>query len=121
MCYSSKAWRPEFNAEKGEGAEGYQHELDAAGGDFCVVKDGGPEMVESHPDRTLVLMWPDYQGAGTFGLQCLENFSGDYLVLVGEWQGRTYGGYREGLKDHGQSFSSEFQSAVSLNRSQKLS
>lgn len=69
------------------------------------VSEGGPEQVTTalspscmryrvcnpspqvtdHPGRTLVLMWPDYAGCGTYGLSCLEKYSGDRLILVGEW------------------------------------
>ena len=34
----------------------------------------------------LVLMRPDYAGHGSFGLKCLEEYEGEYLVLVGEWE-----------------------------------
>ena len=30
-------------------------------------------------------------------------------MLVGEWQGRTFGRYTPGLSDHGQSFAQDFQ------------
>ena len=72
VCYSSKAWNPVFNAERGEGDGGYAVELLEGGEDFCEVLDGGPEKVDEHADRTLVLMWPDYRGLGTFGTECLE-------------------------------------------------
>ena len=51
---------PKFNAaaEAGEAPE-----------PFCDTLCGGPEVVKKHPERTLVLMWPDYLGLGTFGLE----------------------------------------------------
>lgn len=113
-CYSSMVWRSKFNSAWGEHSQGYTDELNDAGDDFFDVKDGGPEALDDHPDRTLVLMWPDYQGSGTFGVECLQRYAGDYLILVGEWVGRTFGAYREGLPNHGQSFSCDFQAAVSL-------
>ena len=79
---------------------------------FGEIQLGGPEVIREHANRVLVLMWPDYRGQGSFGLKCLEEYEGDTLVLVGEWQGRTFGRYTAGLHDHGQSFSREFQSAV---------
>ena len=72
-----------------------------------IVVEGGPEAVRAHAGRTLMLMWPDYMGFGSYGLSCLEGYGGDTLVLIGEWRGRT-------LCDStaGQSFSEEFQAAV---------
>jgi hypothetical protein len=40
------------------------------------------------------------------------SYTGEHLILVGEWMGRTYGGYCEGLPQSGQSFSEEFQKEV---------
>jgi len=53
-------------------------------------------------------MWPDYQGAGTFGVECLKMYTGKTLVLAGEWSGRTFGL----VQPWGQSFSKEFQDIV---------
>ena len=77
----------------------------------CVV-EGGPEEAARHPDRTLVLMWPDYHGHGSYGLACLRQYAGARLALVGEWRGRTFGAYTAGIPETGQSFSAEFQAAV---------
>ena len=63
-------------------------------------------------DRTLVLMWPDYHGHGSYGLACLRQYAGARLALVGEWRGRTFGAYTAGIPETGQSFSAEFQTAV---------
>lgn len=51
------------------------------------VQEGGPAEVAKHPGRTLVLMWPDYQGRGSYGLECLAGYAGETLVLAGEWRG----------------------------------
>merc|ERR1712187_216489 len=60
------------------------------------------------PERTLVLMWPDHQGRGSFGSTCLRHYAGAKLLLVGEWLGSTCG-----LLNHwGQSFSQDFVLAV---------
>ena len=75
------------------------------------VQEGGPEVLAQHPERTLVLMWPDYQGRGSYGLECLSGYAGEALILVGEWRGRTYGGSL-GLCEGGQSFSADFQRTV---------
>ena len=71
---------------------------------------GGLETV--HQDRTLLLMWPDYMGFGTYGLQCLQQYKGQKLILIGEWKDSTFGSYAKGISEHGQSFSLEFQQKV---------
>ena len=79
------------------------------------VVEGGPERAAAHPERTLVLMWPDYEGRGGYGLACIEAYiraGGERLVLVGEWRGATFGACTDGIGDHGQSFSAEVQAAV---------
>ena len=70
------------------------------------VQEGGPEKVSEHSDRSLLLVWPDYNGTGSYGMRCLESYKGSTLLLVGEWKGRAMTG------PHGQSFSMEFQEAV---------
>merc|ERR1712179_747194 len=35
----------------------------------ALVRTGGPEELANHPERALLLMWPDYQGVGNFGLE----------------------------------------------------
>lgn len=81
---------------------------------FCEVLEGrGPQAVQEHQaGRTLVLMWPDYLGLGTYGLECLEAYEGKELILVGEWRTSTFGSYAPGISHHGQSFSVEFQQKV---------
>ena len=81
---------------------------------FCEVLEGrGPQAVQEHQaGRTLVLMWPDYLGLGTYGLECLEAYEGKELILVGEWRTSTFGSYAPGISRHGQSFSVEFQQKV---------
>eukprot|EP00931_Biecheleriopsis_adriatica_P052003 TRINITY_DN30202_c0_g1_i2.p1 TRINITY_DN30202_c0_g1~~TRINITY_DN30202_c0_g1_i2.p1 ORF type:complete len:393 (+),score=58.09 TRINITY_DN30202_c0_g1_i2:113-1291(+) len=74
----------------------------------ALVRTGGPEVLIEHAERSLLLMWPDYQGVGSFGLECLRNYAGKTLVLVGEWQNQTFGLVRP----WGQSFSKEFQEVV---------
>lgn len=108
-CFNSGEWRDDLSTmPQGEHLQcGVGHEAR-----FGEVLAGGPEQIALHPDRALVLMWPDYLGQGAFGLECLEAFEGETLLLVGEWQGRTYGGYMPGLGQHGQSFSQEFQAEV---------
>jgi hypothetical protein len=49
----------------------------------------------------------------TAGRACLQGYSGDTLILVGEWEGSTFGELRPGMGgEHGQSFSPEFQQEV---------
>lgn len=69
-------------------------------------------MISQYPDRTLVLMWPDYMGYGTYGLDCLHHYKGDKLILIGEWRTSTLGQYTSGISNHGQSFSLDFQLKV---------
>lgn len=109
-CFNSSAWVSDYNdQESGEMGQCGLTEKET----FCEVLEGGVEVIQQHPDRTLILMWPDYYGRGSFGLKCLEAYEGDYLVIVGEWQGRTFGSYSAGLQEHGQSFSKCFQEEVS--------
>jgi len=77
-----------------------------------VTQEGGPEQAAAHANRTLVLMWPDYHGHGSYGLSCLTQYTGERLALVGEWRGRTFGAYTQGIPETGQSFSAEMQAAV---------
>jgi len=73
-----------------------------------IIRTGGPEELVQHPERTLLLMWPDYQGMGGFGLECLQMYTGTTLVLAGEWQDNTFGL----VQPWGQSFSKDFQEVV---------
>jgi len=108
-CFNSSAWVSEFNEkESGELGQCGLSESET----FGEVLAGGAEVIGQHHGRTLILMWPDYFGRGGFGLKCLEAYEGEYLVLVGEWQGRTFGSYSDGLEAHGQSFALEFQHEV---------
>lgn len=77
--------------------------------------DGGPEAVAERENagRTLVLMWPDYAGRGSYGAACLRRYGGEVLVLVGEWADSTHGAaLATDLPPHGQSFSRELQREV---------
>lgn len=62
--------------------------------------------------RALVVCWPDARGAGLSGLETIRAFGGAVLATLGEWRGRTYGAYADGLGEHGQSFSAECQRHV---------
>jgi hypothetical protein len=106
-------WSDEYAPAVGEGAPTAAAAGEALMGErhACVV-EGGPEEAARHPDRTLVLMWPDYHGHGSYGLACLRQYAGARLALVGEWRGRTFGAYTAGIPETGQSFSAEFQAAV---------
>ncbi|KAL1515957.1 hypothetical protein AB1Y20_002570 [Prymnesium parvum] len=68
--------------------------------------------VEAHAGRTLVLMWPDYAGRGSYGVRCLQKYRGDRLILVGEWRDATLGAFSAGMAETGQSFSAELQQLV---------
>ena len=100
---TSSAGQPLTTSAAGEPLMGERH---------ACVDEGSPEEVARHTERTLVLMWPDYHGHGTYGLACLQQYAGTRLALVGEWRGRTFGAYTAGIPATGQSFSLEFQQAV---------
>ena len=104
VAYDTK----QFSRDYGDGTDG------ALMGDRDDgVVEGGPERAAAHPERTLVLMWPDYEGRGGYGLACIEAYiraGGERLVLVGG--GAAPQGRAEGIGDHGQSFSAEVQAAV---------
>jgi len=63
-----------------------------------------------HDNATLVLLWPDPQGQGTVGLDCVKAYKGSKLILIGEWGDRTFR-----LCPSGQSFSPECQEYVNEN------
>ncbi|KAL3942345.1 MAG: hypothetical protein SGBAC_003444 [Bacillariaceae sp.] len=48
-----------------------------------LVKKGGPTHLKKHKDRALFLCYPDEDGEG-MGEQCLEHYSGKYVIHVGE-------------------------------------
>ncbi|CAE8601529.1 unnamed protein product [Polarella glacialis] len=108
VAFDTSKFEPAFNAQaKIEAGKELVREYYPSG-----VQPGGPEVVEKYPDRTLVLMWADYMGWGTYGLQCLQGFKGQHLILVGEWRTATFGDYAPGMSEHGQSFSLELQQFV---------
>lgn len=83
------------------------------------VEQGGPDKLQGMGAecKALVLMWPDWGGKGTFGLECVKRWvleeQGRRLVCVGEWGGGgTLGSISEDLPERGQSFSEECQSFV---------
>jgi len=76
------------------------------------VEEGGPERAAEHPTRALLLSWPDYQGRGSYSTQCLAAYTGDTLLLLGEWRGRTLGSSTPELGEDGQAFAPAFQRAV---------
>ncbi|EKX51505.1 hypothetical protein GUITHDRAFT_102771 [Guillardia theta CCMP2712] len=108
LAFNSEEWSEELSSEEGDMGQCGLHPSEC----FGEVLLGGAEKVKEHPDRTLLLMWPDFLGKGSFGLKSLDEYEGEFLILVGEWKGRTWGGYTPELGDHGQSFSQEFQEAV---------
>lgn len=46
------------------------------------VRNGGPEKIKENPNRALFLCWPDYEKA--MASDCLENYTGDIVIYVGE-------------------------------------
>lgn len=55
----------------------------------AVVQAKAGPWLALHPDRTLLLVWPDY--SSPFGRQCLDFFTGDRLIYVGEGYGGCTG------------------------------
>ena len=53
------------------------------------VRQGGPEMVKKHPDRTLFLCWPVRNTS--MASQCLQYYQGQHLVYIGEYRTGTNG------------------------------
>lgn len=53
---------------------------------WCDVKKGGPAVVARHPTHTLLLSYPDdfERGDESLALQCLERFTSDTIILIGE-------------------------------------
>lgn len=100
LAFDTADWDARYGEREGDGS--------MMGSRSAAVRQGGPEQVQAHPDRTLMLMWPDYSGRGAFGTTCLEHYTGDMLVLVGEWRGSTYGT----VNPWGQSFSEELINSV---------
>ncbi|CAD7964193.1 unnamed protein product [Amoebophrya sp. A25] len=66
---------------------------------------------EQRGPKTLALMWPDYEAKGTFGLECVRRWEGEFLFLVGEW------GSCPGGKERTLTFSSHTQSPPSYGYS----
>eukprot|EP00756_Hemistasia_phaeocysticola_P054878 Hpha_TRINITY_DN30792_c0_g1::TRINITY_DN30792_c0_g1_i1::g.28384::m.28384 len=102
-CDTSHNWRRELNPQARDGVA-YEP--------MTELVEKGPEGLAEYGDRTLVLMWPDQAGTGRFATECLRNYSGSTLALVGEWKGNSFGDCREGLAPSGQSFSDTFQREV---------
>jgi hypothetical protein len=66
-------------------------------------------------NKTLLLSWPDKSGEGSRGLDIIKSYEGETLILVGEWNKRTYGSYVSFLPESGASFSKSFQDYVEAN------
>ena len=110
LAVDEKYFQTSFN-EKAKISEGQEISFKY----YCEVLQGGPEVASKYEDRSLVLMWPDYSGFGSYALECLQHYQGQKLILIGEWSNSTFGAYARGISKHGQSFSLEFQSKVEEN------
>jgi hypothetical protein len=104
VAVDSAGWTPRFNLDAKEAVVSDRQHLQ--------MKVAGPEAALSAKGRALVLMWPDWGGAGIFALEALEMFDGKTLICVGEWEGHTLGAFHPSLRPTGQSFSAEFQKRV---------
>ncbi|RYG62513.1 hypothetical protein EON64_17735, partial [archaeon] len=60
----------------------YDKYLPSAGQEWTEVQRGGPEVLKKVKDRTLLLCYPDE--AESIAAACLDNFTGDYIIHVGE-------------------------------------
>jgi len=120
-AFNLTSWDTRFgDAPEEGGKEGGTTRMPKPGSGSCVVEEGGPEalMGLGASFQSLVLMWPDYGGKGTFGLDCARTWllqeNGKRLICVGEWAGKgTFGAMgTPGWAEHGQSFSRECQAFV---------
>lgn len=59
---------------------------------------GDPEVLAKHSNRALLLCWP-YEGKAEVGwdARCLEFYTGDCVVYVGDWNGRTRAEQPQGM------------------------
>jgi len=74
VAYDSHLW-----ADEGRIASGIQ---------YHPVPQGSVEKISEHPDRVLMLCWPDYNTP--FADEALKAFTGDVLIYIGEgWGGCT--------------------------------
>jgi FtsZ-interacting cell division protein YlmF len=55
------------------------------------VKKGTPKILKNHSDRTLFLCYPDdfEDSEESMALECLNNYTGDTVIHVGEMLGQT--------------------------------
>ena len=53
------------------------------------VQQGDASVAALHPDRTLMLCWPNY--SDSFAFDCLSAYQGDRLVFIGEGNGGCTG------------------------------
>ena len=60
-----------------------------ANGQFTKVLKGGPEVLKKYPNYNLFLCWPPYNDPMAF--ECLNTFTGRYLIYVGEGGGGCNG------------------------------
>jgi hypothetical protein len=51
------------------------------------IEKGGPEVLSQFSTHTLLLCWPPFESSMAF--QALQNYSGQTVIYVGEWEGRT--------------------------------
>jgi hypothetical protein len=104
LTFDTKAYDEAYGAAD---AAGVSAGAEMMGERDKAVQEGGPEVAGSHGDRALLLVWPDYNGQGSYALRCLEHYQGTTLLLVGEWKGRTLAPLAGG-----RAFSAAFQDAV---------
>eukprot|EP00928_Gymnodinium_smaydae_P037913 TRINITY_DN26264_c0_g1_i1.p1 TRINITY_DN26264_c0_g1~~TRINITY_DN26264_c0_g1_i1.p1 ORF type:complete len:948 (-),score=139.14 TRINITY_DN26264_c0_g1_i1:117-2900(-) len=118
-AYELGAWDERY-ASDGSTAAGVDDGFSTNGAaQNCLVKNGGPDNIRADTaSRSLALMWPDYEGKGSFALECLRHWLerdvSECLVTVGEWGAVSADELPllPGLPPRGQSFSPEAQTLV---------
>ncbi|XP_070573405.1 uncharacterized protein [Ptychodera flava] len=56
---------------------------------YIEIKDGEPDKLADHSDKTLMLSWPDADEGSTFSLDCLKYYKGESIIHIGELFGET--------------------------------
>ena len=85
-----------------------------------VVTEGGPELAAQHSDRAMLLVWPDYGGQGSYARDCLAAYTGEVLLLVGEWRGRTFAMCGVSGEAFSEAFQLEVEAKFELVRVERL-
>jgi hypothetical protein len=69
--------------------EGHRSDTYGFGKVWTAIHKGAPPTLAKHPDRTLMLCWPDYNRP--FASRCMKYYQGDRLIYIGEGRGGCTG------------------------------